>query len=73
MLNHEEFLGQRLSPQGWERRKQYILREAREARTQQLRECFFMNVPFGRFAGSVPAAPLDGAVRLGRASSPRLP
>ena len=37
MLNHEELLDQRLSPQGWERRKQYILREAREARTQQLR------------------------------------
>jgi uncharacterized protein YjiS (DUF1127 family) len=37
MLNHEEFLGQRLSLQGWERRKQQILREAREARTQQLR------------------------------------
>ena len=37
MLNDEEFLDQRLSPQGWERRKQHILREAREARTKQLR------------------------------------
>ena len=37
MLNDEEFLDQRLSPQGWERRKQHILREAREARAQQLR------------------------------------
>jgi uncharacterized protein YjiS (DUF1127 family) len=37
MLNHEDFLGQRLSPQEWERRKQHILREAREARTRQLR------------------------------------
>jgi uncharacterized protein YjiS (DUF1127 family) len=37
MLNHEEFQGQRLSPQGWERRKQDVLREAREARVRQLR------------------------------------
>jgi uncharacterized protein YjiS (DUF1127 family) len=37
MLNHEEFLGQRLSLQGWERRRQQILRQAREARTRQLR------------------------------------
>jgi uncharacterized protein YjiS (DUF1127 family) len=37
MLNHEEFQGQRLSLQGWERRKQQILRAARAARTQQLR------------------------------------
>lgn len=37
MLNHEEFHGQRLSPEGWERRRLHILREAREARARQLR------------------------------------
>jgi uncharacterized protein YjiS (DUF1127 family) len=36
MLNDEECQGQRLSLQGWERRKRHILREAREARTKQL-------------------------------------
>jgi uncharacterized protein YjiS (DUF1127 family) len=37
MLKHEEFQGQRLSLQWWERRKQDVLREAREARVRQLR------------------------------------
>jgi uncharacterized protein YjiS (DUF1127 family) len=37
MLNREEFLGQPLSPHGWEQRKQHILREAREARGRQIR------------------------------------
>ena len=37
MLNQEEFLGQRMSPQGWEQRKLHILRKAREARARQVR------------------------------------
>ncbi len=37
MSNYEEFLDQRHSPEWWERHKQRILREAREARTRQLR------------------------------------
>jgi uncharacterized protein YjiS (DUF1127 family) len=37
MWNQEEFLGQRMSPQWWEQRKQDILREARKARARQVR------------------------------------
>ncbi len=57
MLNHEEFLDQRLSPQGWERRKQYILREAREARTRQLRGLVRASFFPGANAGSGRTSP----------------